>query len=576
MDNAWLARIGEVEMFPRRSVLLLLLALAIISVAIRYPLVGHERFQADSYFIHSESQDIVIHGRATWTFHALSYFGYYPFSYPSGVPFALAELSVLTGLPVDICILLTDMVLAILFSLVVFCLAREFIQRIEYVILAAFFAVIGPRFVDTTYWNGSARGLVVVLMTMVVLVAFRAGFMQQSRLLFVTLLLGFGCLATHHMAVLLFIYGAGYVVAVLVSSYLRQVHAITRRRLVVVATAFAGMLVTLGLLNYFTFLGDSLRPFQNPGLFDVRSQSLALVLNLIVSYGHQIGFVLIFGILGGILYFRRSYFTIRSLFPVALGLSFVPVLGSSLYVSMLISAFVAIVGTLWLQKVLRSSGPRRKRFVTTAVVVFMVLSLVFTVWSVQRWNDYQLPTGDKIEVSDDVFNDANYLNVNGENISALSNGVSLETQLGAYSKVSFLGSVAVATANGDVTKKSIENNLSASGVPFPGNIFTWFRYKNEFFITRFIEALMVNGVAVIHGTQANEEFQKYASVHSNLLVVVDNSWASTYAGVYGQFHSTFILEVRNGKIISANSESLSSYCIYESQRTSVFMVQLPS
>lgn len=563
-------------MFPRRSVLLLLLALALISVAIRYPLVAHERFQSDSYFIHDVAQDIVGVGRATWTFNPLSYFGYYPSSYPAGAPFALAELSVLTGMPVDVCVLFTNMVLAILFSLVVFCLAREFMQRIGFVMLAAFLAVIGPRFVDTTYWNGSARGLIVVLMTMVVFVAFRAGFSRQTRLLAIALLLGLGSLAAHHMATLLLIYGAGYVVAVLLSSYLRRVHAIPRRRLVVVAAAITGMLGTLVLLNYFTWLGNSLSPFRNPGIFEVRSQSLAIVLNLIVSYGHQIGFVLIFGILGGILYFRRSHFATRSLFPLAMGLAFFPVLGNSLYVSMLLSAFVAIIGVLWLQKILNSSAKRRRGIVTTAIVVFMVLSLAFTVWSVQRWNGYQLPTGDRVEVGDAVFNDASYLRVNGQNISALSNAVALQAQLAAFSKVSFLGSGVSAAVNGDVTRKSIENNLSASGIPFPGNLFTWYRYNDEYFVARFIEALMMNGVVVVHGAPANERLQEYAALHSNLFVVVDNNWPSTYAGVYGMWRSPFMLEVRNGQIGTTNSESLASYCMYESERTSVFMVQLPS
>ena len=118
-------------MFPRKTVLLLLFAVILLSLAVRYPLVEHERYETDSYFVHALSNDIVREGQAAWTFSPLSYVGYYPFSYPSGAPFVLAEVSILTGLNVDACILLVDAMIATLFCLVVFCLSREFIHRVE-------------------------------------------------------------------------------------------------------------------------------------------------------------------------------------------------------------------------------------------------------------------------------------------------------------------------------------------------------------------------------------------------------------------------------------------------------------
>ncbi|MFY9606099.1 MAG: hypothetical protein WAS24_05155, partial [Thermoplasmata archaeon] len=82
---------------PRNTVLLLLLALILLSVAVRYPLVEHERYQTDSYYIHYLSKTIADDGYAKWTFNSLSYIGYYPFSYPAGVPFLISELSSATG-----------------------------------------------------------------------------------------------------------------------------------------------------------------------------------------------------------------------------------------------------------------------------------------------------------------------------------------------------------------------------------------------------------------------------------------------------------------------------------------------
>jgi type IV secretory pathway VirB3-like protein len=142
----------------KRTLILLLGALLLLSIVVRYPLVEHERYQTDSYTIHNLSKSILDFGQAKWIFNPLSYFGLYPLSYPTGVPLVLAELSVATGVSVEFAILLSNMMFGLLFCLGVFLLSRQLIGRSDYVLLATFFAVLSARFVDTTYWNGSARG----------------------------------------------------------------------------------------------------------------------------------------------------------------------------------------------------------------------------------------------------------------------------------------------------------------------------------------------------------------------------------------------------------------------------------
>ena len=160
--------------FGKTPVLLILVALVLITIIMRYPLVEHEREQTDSYFIHALSESIVDNSYAKWTFNPLSYFGYYPISYPSGVPFLLSETSMLTGMSIESSILLTNMILATLFCLVIFALARHFIRRPEFVLVAVFCAILAARFVDTTYWNASARGFEVVLVTLLIMVLFQS------------------------------------------------------------------------------------------------------------------------------------------------------------------------------------------------------------------------------------------------------------------------------------------------------------------------------------------------------------------------------------------------------------------
>jgi len=561
-------------MFPRKTVLLLLLAIILMSLVVRYPLVEHERSASDSYFIHALSNSIAREGRAAWTFNPLSYVGYFPFSYPSGVPFVLAEMSILTGLDTDVCILLADAMIATLFCLAVFCLSREFIHRVEFVLLASLLAALAPRFVDTTYWNGSARGMEVVLITLLVFAAFRAGFSQSKRLLVVSGLIGFGCFAVHHMAVLIILYGIGFVLADLTVHYLPRAFRSRGKRLTITTVTSLGVIATIVVLNYFEILGNSFGAIGEAGFFEFKVPVANLLGNLIVSYVHQIGLVLVVAALGVVAFLRAPRFFVRGIFPFAVLLVFVPVLGSSLYVSMLLSPFVAIVGVLWFQGV---QGQKKTRIgtSTTMIAILIVFSLTFTVWSVDRWNQSEQPSGDTVQVGNEVFNDAAYLRWNGDRLYTITNAAPLGAQLSAYSDVSFLGSGIQATINRDVTKEEIENNLSSSTTPFPGNLYTWLVYKDDLFIGTYVFALMVNGVSVIHGTDEANKFHAYAISHSNVLVVVDNNWPSEYASPYGIEKAWFLSEIRNCQTYGSQHEDIESYCSYESQRVTIYMVQLP-
>jgi hypothetical protein len=305
--------------FSRKTILLLLLTLVLIAVVVRYPLVQHERYQTDSYFVHYLAKSIGDDGFAKWTFHPLSYFGYYPVSYPFGMPVILAELSALTGLSIELSILVADMMFAGLFVLIVFCLSREFLERPEYILLAAFFASVGPRFVDTTYWNGSARGPAVVLMTLLVLLALRASTTRQNRLYVLAGLVCFACVSIHHMAVLILLYVFGFVLAVIGLWYVRMMKGTKIRRLAIASFVVACTLVALSVLSYFGMLAASIsRAFGDRGFFSTESALLSTLLNMGVSYTHQIGFVLLLSIAGLFIVLTRPIFTVRALFPTSI------------------------------------------------------------------------------------------------------------------------------------------------------------------------------------------------------------------------------------------------------------------
>ena len=563
--------------FSRRTVLLLLLTLILIAVALRYPLVEHERFQTDSYFIHYLAKSIGDEGFARWMFHPLSYFGYYPVSYPSGMPFVLAELSELTGLSVELSVLVADMMLASLFALVVFCFSREFLERPEYALLAAFFASVGPRFVDTTYWDGSARGPVVVLMTLLVLLALRASSTHQNRLLVLAGLVGFACISVHHMAVLILLYGFGFVLAVVGFRYVRVMKGTEIRHLAVASFIGSCTLVALCVLSYFGGLAATIsRTFDEQGFFSIESALMSTLLNMGVSYTHQIGFVLLLSIAGLFIVLRRPVFTVRALLPISVILVSVPVLGSSLYVSMLLAPFVAILGLVYVREALRNE--HRRTLVLSVVGTLVVASLVLPIWSSQRWNGFEPIPGATVEVNSQVFDDATYLRVNAYQRFAISNGGAAAAQLQSLTDLYFLNSDFSQAASGDITANELRGNITASKMGFPRNIYLWFDYKYEYDTENIISGIMHRGSAFVNdggsiAIKANELF----SSHPKLFIVVDNNIPTQYSSPYGVGDARFLIELRYDTLVSyGGSADPHSYMIYQSERITTYIVNMPT
>src|SRR6267378_8491944 len=146
-----------------RVTLSLLGALVCFNLLLRFPTSGHE-VDIDSYFIHALTGAIVDNGRAEWTISPLSYFGWYPLSYPSAGPFELAGISELSGSSIETSILVMTLFLGPLGILGTFVLAREVRADNPFAISAAFLYGIAPRFLSITLWTGSTRNLFTALL----------------------------------------------------------------------------------------------------------------------------------------------------------------------------------------------------------------------------------------------------------------------------------------------------------------------------------------------------------------------------------------------------------------------------
>jgi hypothetical protein len=293
-----------------------------------------------------------------------------------------------------------------------------------------------------------------------------------------------------------------------------------------------------------------------------------------VSYTHQIGFVLLPALLAMIIAFKDSMFSSRALFPVATILAFVPVFGSSLYVSMLIVPFVCALGSSFFGSVYRRV--RRRRIVVFVLLLTIVGSLILPVWSLARWNSYEYSTGDTALVGNQVYNDANYLCLVAEGRYSIGNGVVLSQQLQSLSGALFLSSGVSAIVNGDVSAADIRNNLTRSEASFPGNLYLWFQYRGDNFVNVFVEVMAVWGAAYVTDTYArNPLLVDFAAGHSKLFFVLDNNWPTKYVGAYGVVNSPLLSEIRTGVTSDSLHLEMPSYIVYQSQRSTIFIFHLP-
>lgn len=567
--------------FTKKTVLLVILIVILISIILRYPLVEHERHN-DTFFTRPLADSILDNGYAVWTYHPLSYLGYYPISYPSGTPFLLAEISNLTGVGLSSSLLIISILSGVLFAMSVFCLSRVLLRRVDLGILATVLAVLAPRFVDSSYWTGSARAPFVALAVFTMFVAFKTGFMGQRAFIAVLGLSVIGCFMLHHMAVVFILFCLAYLLSVMTARAAVKIGS--RKSLIGAKKWFAGaigalMATTIALVAVFYLgnYGPSLEyDYASSSLFSLEPTYVSILLNMAASYTHQIGFVFPIAILSIPFYFIRTRPTALSLFPVFIIISFVPLLPSAQYITMILTPIIAVLGVTWFGIAL--SRKRWRRIVMVTLVALLCVSFILPVWSTNRWNTFHEASGDLVASDSQLFTDASYLRVVGEDACAISNNDVLTSKLSGVSGVVFLRSGVMAALSGDVTAESVKGNLSWMSERFPQNLYLWFEYEDESDIYYFVIRYAIQGGQFPAGTGDSwQSGEDYFERHSRLLVVVDNRWPSNYMWVWSTLPAKLPTELRNAEWKAGSTTfPLESYSLYVSERITLYATEVPN
>lgn len=182
--------------FSNRSNYILLGLLILLNIILRIPSYPHQTGY-DSFHTSILANIISLLGHAGWWVHPLSIFGMYPYSYASAVPFMLSGISQLSGLEMEITVLIFDVFVGLLSIFTVYLLAGMIKDDDLFKFLVAFGYSTAQGMLVFTTWDISTRGLFIVTLPLFtyLLLRVRINKLRASMLAMGLLVL---VAATHH------------------------------------------------------------------------------------------------------------------------------------------------------------------------------------------------------------------------------------------------------------------------------------------------------------------------------------------------------------------------------------------
>lgn len=341
------------------------------NIVIRIPSIPHEKGY-DSFFIHSLANSVSNFGVAKWWINWISVFGLYPYSYASAVPFTLSGMSQLTGIRMEIIILLFCVTLGLFSIFASYSLAivlyDNFLQRF---LFATIFSLSAGA-LNLTTWEITTRAQILVffpflLYLVLQIIKFRVKFM----LLFIlTALL---LLATHHFVYLIFFYSALIIISALTYKLFKENSiAIYSPISYIKNINFSYIYILIVFLLVFSiFLNGT-----NWGLITEGSR-YTWIINMMIITGRNIGFIFPLSV-GGLIYFIQKKDKLWEEWAILICL--LPTLIFSfnqIYGYLAIYIFATLLGSIGLSNVIKNQKLNSK-IVVTIVIMFLVSNITFS------------------------------------------------------------------------------------------------------------------------------------------------------------------------------------------------------
>lgn len=383
-----------------RSITYFLIASIAISLLMRFPTSRHET-GIDSFFIHDLANSICTFGEIRWDLSILSYFGYYPFSYPSAVPIILAELHEMTRISVEMLILLISMLTGIIASITAFAMALELRRSPIFGFAVSITYASAPLLLFMTQWTVTTRGLFIAFLPLIFLMLIKfnnlrkASTRREMQVLFIVAFVLILLLMNlfHRLAILLIFLIASYFIARISTSKSFEINLSIRlgqtkgkvARFGIISFLFMMLFIPLA---YFSFLSGwfGLESYET-GFFagnTILSQFLNLMASVAASIGFPISFL--FPIAIFLIYRKKENWTFINIFLLLIFLFLLPLSGNRTYERIMYPLVLIPFIMLAAHTQFKVKFKKIYRFMIALSIVFTLL--ISNLFLLPYWNDW--------------------------------------------------------------------------------------------------------------------------------------------------------------------------------------------
>jgi hypothetical protein len=354
--------------------------LVLLNIILRIPSIPHPKGR-DAFFIHSLANSINAFGEARWWDHWLSVFGYFPYSYASGLPFTLSGMSQLLGIDIEQAILVYSIFFGVLTAFLAFTLAGLIYNNFIFKYAMALFFSISPGIMLFTTWEASARGPFMIFLPLLFFVLLKE-ISLPKKIILCSLSLIF-LFSFHHYAVFAAVLTIVYIflqIIFKINSHYNTSSSINKYS------------NKANYLYLFLIFGSFMYPFLTHTMITAGSR-YAWMISLIVANLRFIGpaaFLAIGGIISISLSERKSfvqwYFLISFIFMIP----FIYDLTYGMYLLLLYSIVFLSIG--FRSSIYNSAGSSRQavKIIAIFIVSIIVISTFFTAfYNHNRTGQYQ-------------------------------------------------------------------------------------------------------------------------------------------------------------------------------------------
>lgn len=355
----------KAEVSQRKKVILFLL-LIVLNIVLRIPSIPHEK-GADSFFIHSLSNSISSFGYANWWAHWLSVFGYYPYSYASAIPFSLSGLSQITGIEMEITILLFCIILGLFSIFAAYLLAGLLYDDFLFKYITALFYSISPSIMFFSTWEISARGpFIIFLPFFLYLIIRNLQYAKHILLLLITIIFLF---SIHHLAIIIVPMILSFIAIKAISKIeINKISAELNKN----KSTYLNYTYAIGLIIAFWL------PFFKPSMAGITGSRYGWISSIMIISIRYIGPMLLF-VFGGL-----THLILRNdkktnvwyiLFMIAMYIPFLYDLRYGIYI---VQLFLIIPLAVGFRNLMNTKGAQSSKLVGTFVIMMLISSVAFS------------------------------------------------------------------------------------------------------------------------------------------------------------------------------------------------------